>query len=188
MGKLIIFSAPSGSGKTTIVRRLMEEMDGLEFSVSATSRVPRGAEQHGRDYYFLSTEEFDRLVAEDSFVEWEEVYAGTKYGTLRSELERIWAKEHTILFDVDVKGGVRLKDIFGNKALSIFIMPPSVEELRHRLEGRGTDSPEKIAQRIAKADEELGYAPQFDVIVVNDNLDAAVAEVRNAVAKFISSK
>ncbi|MBQ3070491.1 MAG: guanylate kinase [Tidjanibacter sp.] len=186
MGKLIIFSAPSGSGKTTIVRRLMEEIEGLEFSVSATSRAPRGAEQHGRDYYFLSTEEFDRLVAEDSFVEWEEVYAGTKYGTLRSELERIWAKEHTILFDVDVKGGVRLKEIFGDKALSIFIMPPSVEELRRRLEGRATDSPEKIAQRVAKADEELGYAPRFDVTVVNDNLDEAVAQVRKAVEEFIA--
>ncbi len=186
MGKLIIFSAPSGSGKTTIVRRLMEEIEGLEFSVSATSRAPRGAEQHGRDYYFLSSEEFDRLVAEDSFVEWEEVYAGTKYGTLRSELERIWAKEHTILFDVDVKGGVRLKEIFGDKALSIFIMPPSVEELRRRLEGRATDSPEKIAQRVAKADEELGYAPRFDITVVNDNLDEAVAQVRKAVEEFIA--
>ena len=185
MGKLIIFSAPSGSGKTTIVRRLMGEMGGLEFSVSATSRAPRGAEQHGKDYYFLSAEEFDGLVAKDSFVEWEEVYAGTKYGTLKSELERIWAKGNTILFDVDVKGGVRLKNIFGADALSIFIMPPSVEELRRRLEGRATDSPEKIAQRIAKADEELGYAPQFDVVVVNDDLDIAVSEVRNAVTKFI---
>ena len=188
MGKLIIFSAPSGSGKTTIVRRLMGEMSGLEFSVSATSRAPRGAEQHGKDYYFLSAEEFDKLVEKDSFVEWEEVYAGTKYGTLRSELERIWAKGNTILFDVDVKGGVRLKSIFGTDALSVFIMPPSVEELRRRLEGRATDSPEKIAQRIAKADEELGYAPQFDVVVVNDNLDAAVAEVRNTVAEFVNCK
>ena len=119
-------------------------------------------------------------------MEWEEVYAGTKYGTLRSELERIWAKEHTILFDVDVKGGVRLKEIFGDKALSIFIMPPSVEELRRRLEGRATDSPEKIAQRVAKADEELGYAPRFDVTVVNDNLDEAVAQVRKAVEEFIA--
>ena len=188
MGKLIIFSAPSGSGKTTIVRRLMEEMSGLEFSVSATSRAPRGAEQHGKDYYFLSAEEFDKLIAENSFVEWEEVYAGTKYGTLKSDLERIWAKGNTILFDVDVKGGVRLKSIFGTDARSIFIMPPSVEELRRRLEGRATDSPEKIAQRIAKADEELGYAPQFDVVVVNDNLDTAVADVHNAVAEFIGRK
>lgn len=188
MGKLIIFSAPSGSGKTTIVRRLMELVEGLEFSVSATSRAPRGAEQDGKDYYFLSAEEFDRRISEECFVEWEEVYAGTKYGTLKSELERIWAKGGTILFDVDVKGGVRLKELFGEKALSIFVMPPSIEELRRRLEGRATDSPEKIAQRIAKADEEIGYAPKFDLTVVNDDLEDAVIQVRRAVSEFIGSK
>ncbi|MBP3440058.1 MAG: guanylate kinase [Tidjanibacter sp.] len=186
MGKLIIFSAPSGSGKTTIVRRLMTLVEGLEFSVSATSRQPRGTEQNGKDYYFLSGEEFDRKVSEDAFVEWEEVYAGTKYGTLRSELERIWAEGHTILFDVDVKGGVRLKDIFGSDALSIFVMPPSIEELRNRLVGRATDSPEKIEQRIAKADEELGYAEKFDLVVVNDDLEEAVGKVREAVVGFIA--
>lgn len=186
MGKLIIFSAPSGSGKTTIVKRLMEMVEGLEFSVSATSRPPRGVEQHGRDYYFLSAEEFDAKVAENAFVEWEEVYAGTKYGTLRSELERIWAKGNTILFDVDVKGGVRLKSIFGDQALSIFVMPPSVEELRNRLVGRATDSPEKIEQRIAKAGEELGYADRFDRVVVNDDLELAVEQVRRAVEEFIA--
>lgn len=186
MGKLIIFSAPSGSGKTTIVRRLMTLVEGLEFSVSATSRQPRGTEQNGKDYYFLSGEEFDRKVAEDAFVEWEEVYAGTKYGTLRSELERIWAEGHTILFDVDVKGGVRLKNIFGSDALSIFVMPPSIEELRNRLVGRATDSPEKIEQRIAKADEELGYAEKFDLVVVNDDLEEAVGKVREAVVGFIA--
>lgn len=186
MGKLIIFSAPSGSGKTTIVHRLMGIVEGLEFSVSATSRAPRGAEQNGKDYYFLSAEEFDGKIAEDAFVEWEEVYAGTKYGTLRSEMERIWSKGHTILFDVDVKGGVRLKEIFGPKALSIFVMPPSVEELRNRLVGRATDSPEKIEQRIAKAGEELGYAERFDRVVVNDNLDEAVEEVRRIVTAFIA--
>lgn len=185
MGKLIIFSAPSGSGKTTIVHRLMGLVEGLEFSVSATSRPPRGVEQNGKDYYFLSGEEFDRKIAEDAFVEWEEVYAGTKYGTLRSELERIWAKGHTILFDVDVKGGVRLKDIFGTQALSIFIMPPSIEELRNRLVGRATDSPEKIEQRVAKAGEELTYAERFDLVVVNDNLEEAVEGVRKAVEEFI---
>lgn len=185
MGKLIIFSAPSGSGKTTIVHRLMGLVEGLEFSVSATSRSPRGVEQNGKDYYFLSGEEFDQKIAEDAFVEWEEVYAGTKYGTLRSELERIWAKGHTILFDVDVKGGVRLKDIFGTQALSIFIMPPSIEELRNRLVGRATDSPEKIEQRVAKADEELTYAERFDLVVVNDNLEEAVEGVRKAVEEFI---
>ena len=186
MGKLIIFSAPSGSGKTTIVHRLMGIVEGLEFSVSATSRAPRGAEQNGKDYYFLSAEEFDSKIAEDAFVEWEEVYAGTKYGTLRSEMERIWSKGHTILFDVDVKGGVRLKEIFGSQALSIFVMPPSVEELHNRLVGRATDSPEKIEQRIAKAGEELGYAERFDRVVVNDNLDEAVEQVRSIVTAFIA--
>ena len=186
MGKLIIFSAPSGSGKTTIVRRLMEIVEGLEFSVSATSRAPRGVEQDGQDYYFLSGEEFDKRIAEDAFVEWEEVYAGTKYGTLHSELERIWSKGHTILFDVDVKGGVRLKDIFGEQALSIFVMPPSIEELRRRLEGRATDTPEKIEQRIGKAAEEIGYAERFDLTIINDDLEAAVEQVRRVVEKFIA--
>jgi guanylate kinase len=186
MGKLIIFSAPSGSGKTTIVHRLMKVVEGLEFSVSATSRAPRGAEQNGKDYYFLSAEEFDGKIAEDAFVEWEEVYAGTKYGTLRSELERIWAKGNTILFDVDVKGGVRLKSIFGDDALSIFVMPPSIEELRNRLIGRATDSPEKIEQRIAKAGEELSYAEQFDLVIVNDDLEVAVGKVQEAVESFIA--
>ncbi len=185
MGKLIIFSAPSGSGKTTIVHHIMKQIEGLEFSISATSRQPRGAEQNGKDYYFLSGEEFDRRIAEDAFVEWEEVYAGTKYGTLRSELERIWAKGHTILFDVDVKGGVRLKEIFGADALSIFVMPPSIEELRRRLVGRATDSPEKIEQRIAKADEEISYADRFDRVIINDDLEVAVGEVRRIVEEFI---
>jgi guanylate kinase len=186
MGKLIIFSAPSGSGKTTIVRRIMQTIPGLEFSISATSRAPRGTEQHGHDYYFLSAEEFDKAIAEEQFVEWEEVYAGTKYGTLKSEMERIWAEGHTILFDVDVKGGVRLKHIFGEQALSVFVMPPSIEELRNRLVGRATDSPEKIEQRVGKAAEELTYAPQFDKTVVNDDLEKAVAEVEQIVKEFIA--
>ena len=186
MGKLIIFSAPSGSGKTTIVRRIMQTIPGLEFSISATSRAPRGTEQHGHDYYFLSAEEFDKAISEEQFVEWEEVYAGTKYGTLKSEMERIWAEGHTILFDVDVKGGVRLKHIFGEQALSVFVMPPSIEELRNRLVGRATDSPEKIEQRVGKAAEEIGYAPQFDKTVVNDDLEKAVAEVEQIVKEFIA--
>ena len=186
MGKLIIFSAPSGSGKTTIVRRIMQTIPGLEFSISATSRAPRGTEQHGHDYYFLSTEEFDKAISEEQFVEWEEVYAGTKYGTLKSEMERIWAEGHTILFDVDVKGGVRLKKIFGEQAMSVFVMPPSIEELRNRLVGRATDSPEKIEQRVGKAAEEIGYAPQFDKTVVNDDLEKAVAEVEQIVKEFIA--
>ena len=186
MGKLIIFSAPSGSGKTTIVRRIMQTIPGLEFSISATSRAPRGTEQHGHDYYFLSAEEFDKAISEEQFVEWEEVYAGTKYGTLKSEMERIWAEGHTILFDVDVKGGVRLKKIFGEQAMSVFVMPPSIEELRNRLVGRATDSPEKIEQRVGKAAEEIGYAPQFDKTVVNDDLEKAVAEVEKIVKEFIA--
>ena len=186
MGKLLIFSAPSGSGKTTIVRRLLEQFSNLEFSISATSRAPRGVEQNGVDYYFLSAEEFAEAVAANKFVEWEEVYKGTCYGTLRSEMERIWSKGNVILFDVDVMGGIRLKEIFGNDAMSIFVMPPSIEELRHRLEGRGTDAPEVIEKRIAKAAFELTKAPQFDKQVVNDNLEVAVAEVAEIVKNFIA--
>ena len=186
MGKLLIFSAPSGSGKTTIVRRLLEQFTNLEFSISATSRAPRGVEQNGVDYYFLSAEEFAEAVAANKFVEWEEVYKGTCYGTLRSEMERIWSKGNIILFDVDVMGGIRLKEIFGNDAMSIFVMPPSIEELRRRLEGRGTDAPEVIEKRIAKASFELTKAPQFDKQVVNDDLEVAVAEVAEIVKNFIA--
>ena len=150
MGKVIIFSAPSGSGKTTIVRRLLARYPQLEFSISATSRAPRGEERDGTDYYFLPQEEFMRAVAENRFVEWEEVYEGTCYGTLRSEVERIWQRGHVIVFDVDVLGGINLKRIFGGDACSVFIMPPSVEELRRRLEGRGTDAPEVIERRVAR--------------------------------------
>ncbi len=183
--KLIIFSAPSGSGKTTIVHRLMEHYDWLEFSVSATSRAPRGVEQHGRDYYFLSSDEFEAAIAADAFVEWEEVYAGTRYGTLRSEMDRIWTKGNTILFDVDVKGGLKLKSIFGDRALAIFVMPPSVEELRRRLIGRATDAPEVIEKRVAKAQEELSYAEEFDQIIINDSLEEAVAQTMSAVEEFV---
>lgn len=186
MGKLIIFSAPSGSGKTTIVRKLLERMPQLEFSISATSRAPRGTERNGVDYYFLSTEEFRKAVDEGRFVEWEEVYAGTCYGTLRSELERIWSKGHTILFDVDVMGGINLKRIFGGDACSIFIMPPSIEELERRLQQRGTDAPEVIAKRVAKADFELTKAPEFDHTIINDELETAVAEVEAIVRNFLA--
>ncbi len=186
MGKLLIFSAPSGSGKTTIVRRLLEQFTNLEFSISATSRAPRGVEKNGVDYYFLTAEEFAEAVAADKFVEWEEVYKGTCYGTLRSEMERIWSKGNIILFDVDVMGGIRLKEIFGEDAMSIFVMPPSIEELRHRLEGRGTDAPEVIEKRIAKASFELTKAPEFDRQVVNDDLEVAVAEVTEIVKNFIA--
>ena len=186
MGKLLIFSAPSGSGKTTIVRRLLEQFSNLEFSISATSRAPRGVEQNGVDYYFLSAEEFAETVAADKFVEWEEVYKGTCYGTLRSEMERIWNKGNVIVFDVDVMGGIRLKEIFGEQALSIFVMPPSIEELRKRLEGRGTDAPEVIEKRIAKASFELTKAPEFDRQIVNDDLEVAVAECIEVIKNFIA--
>ncbi|MDE6046164.1 MAG: guanylate kinase [Alistipes sp.] len=186
MGKVIIFSAPSGSGKTTIVRQLLERYPQVEFSVSATSRAPRGTERDGVDYYFFTQEAFMQAVAEDRFVEWEEVYKGTCYGTLRSELERIWQKGHTIAFDVDVIGGLNLKRLFGDDACSVFVMPPSIEELRHRLEGRGTDAPEVIDRRIAKAEFELTKAPEFDHVVVNDRLEEAVAEVCALVDRFIA--
>lgn len=184
-GKIIIFSAPSGSGKSTLIGHLLERFPQLEFSISATSRAPRGSEVNGKEYYFLSNEEFKNKVAAGEFVEWEEVYAGTCYGTLRSELKRIWDKGHVIVFDVDVKGGVNLKKIFGDDALSIFIMPPSVEELRRRLEKRGTDTPETIAKRVAKAEEEITYAPLFDKIVVNDSLETAIADATRITETFI---
>lgn len=185
MGKLVIFSAPSGSGKTTIVRELLKRFDCFEFSISATSRNPRGQEQNGVDYYFLSNEEFRARVERDEFVEWEEVYQGTCYGTLKSEMERIWAKGNIILFDVDVMGGINLKRIFGDDACSVFIMPPSVEELERRLRGRGTDSEEVILKRIAKAEFELSKSSEFDHVVINDNLEVAVAEVVDIISNFI---
>ena len=186
MEKVLIFSAPSGSGKTTIVRALLQRYSQFEFSISATSRQPRGEEHNGKDYYFLSNDEFHRLVAEEAFVEWEEVYSGTCYGTLRSEVERIWQKGHVILFDVDVVGGINLRRIFGDKACSIFIMPPSIEELQNRLIGRGTDSAEVIARRVAKADKEIERAAEFDHIVVNDCLDTAISQTVEIIDKFLA--
>ncbi|MBQ1220968.1 MAG: guanylate kinase [Alistipes sp.] len=185
MGKVVIFSAPSGSGKTTIVRALLERYNQFEFSISATSRAPRGAERDGVDYYFLSAEEFAEKVAQDAFVEWEEVYAGTSYGTLKSEVERIWSKGNIILFDVDVMGGINLKRIFGDKACSIFIMPPSIEELRRRLEGRGTDSAETIEKRISKASFELTKSPEFDHTVINDRLEEAIEATCKIIDEFL---
>ena len=185
MGKLVIFSAPSGSGKTTIVRELLKRFNCFEFSISATSRKPRGEERDGKDYYFLSNEEFKACVERGEFVEWEEVYQGTCYGTLKREMERIWAKGNIILFDVDVTGGISLKRLFGDDACSVFIMPPSIEELERRLRGRGTDAEEVILKRIAKAEFELSKAPEFDHIVVNDKLDDAVSEVEKILNDFI---
>lgn len=186
MGKIIIFSAPSGSGKTTIVKALLERYPQFEFSISATSRQPRGKEQDGVDYYFLSEEAFAQKVKEEAFVEWEEVYKGTSYGTLKSEIERIWAKGHVILFDVDVMGGINLKRIFKEQALSLFVMPPSMEELRRRLEGRGTDAPETIEKRLAKASFELSKAPEFDFTVINDLLEQAIAECATHIDQFLT--
>ena len=185
MGKLVIFSAPSGSGKTTIVRELLKRFPQFEFSISATSRKPRGEEQHGIDYYFLSIEEFRERVSNDEFVEWEEVYEGTCYGTLRSEMERIWAKGNVIVFDVDVMGGINIKRLFNEDACSIFIMPPSVEELERRLRGRGTDSEEVIQKRIAKAEFELSKSSEFDFTVVNDQLSLAIDEASEIINNFL---
>ena len=185
MNKVIIFSAPSGSGKSTIVNHILGLYPELEFSVSATSRAPRGREQDGREYYFFTADMFREMIEEGKFVEYEEVYPGSFYGTLKSEVERIWQKGHVIIFDVDVKGGVNLKRIFGDKALSVFISAPSVEVLRDRLEKRATDSPEAIAGRVAKAAEEMTYAGQFDYVLVNDDLEKAYAEADRVIGGFI---
>ena len=184
--KVLIFSAPSGAGKSTIVGHILGICkDTMEFSISSTSRAPRGTEQNGREYHFVSPDEFRRLISEDSFVEYEEVYKDHFYGTLKSEVERIWAAGHVIIFDVDVKGGVNLKKYFGEKALSIFIKAPSVETLRQRLVKRGTDSPEAIAERVEKASQEMEYAPQFDYVLINDDLATAFGEVEKVVEDFL---
>ncbi|MFI3331561.1 MAG: guanylate kinase [Rikenellaceae bacterium] len=183
--RLIIISAPSGSGKSTILNFLLKKFPCLEFSISATSRAPRGEEKNGVEYHFLTSEEFKRAAQNNEFVEWEEVYAGTCYGTLKSELERIWAKGNVIVFDIDVKGAINLKKIFGTSALSMFIMPPSVEILRERLTSRGTDSVEAIEKRVSKAAEEIEYAKEFDSTVVNDDLMNAVAEAEKLISDFL---
>ena len=184
-GKVLIFSAPSGSGKSTIVNHLLGLHPEIEFSVSATSRLPRGAEQDGVEYLFYSADIFRALIRDEKFVEYEEVYPDRFYGTLKSEVNRIWAKGHVIIFDVDVKGGVSLKRYFGDAALSIFIQAPSVEELRRRLVARATDTPEAIEQRVAKAAEEMTYAPHFDQILINDDLDQAYARAEKMVDDFL---
>lgn len=187
MGKVIIFSAPSGAGKSTIVNYLLGKNLGLEFSVSATCRSPRGKEQHGKEYYFFTPEEFRKRMDAGEFLEFEEVYPGCYYGTLNSEVERIWAKGHVVLFDVDVVGGVNIKQKFGQQALSVFIQPPSVEVLRQRLVGRGTDEPDKIEQRVAKAEYEMSFANQFDTIIINDKLEDALTEAERVVRNFLKS-
>lgn len=185
--KVIIFSAPSGAGKSTIVNHLLGIRPELEFSISATSRAPRGQEQHGVEYYFFSADEFRKMISEDRFVEYEEVYEGSFYGTLKSEVERIWAKGNTIIFDIDVQGGVNLKRIFGEKAFSIFIQAPSVEILRDRLVKRGTDTEEAIDRRVAKAASEMEFAAgKFDYTLINDDLQTALAEAERIVDDFLS--
>ncbi len=186
MGKVLIFSAPSGSGKSTLINYLLTLGLPLGFSISATSRAPRGKEQDGVEYYFLSDADFRAKIANNEFVEYEEVYGGSLYGTLRSEVQRIWDEGKTIVFDVDVVGGLNIKKIFGSDALSIFIQPPSVAALRQRLEGRGTDSPEKIEQRLQKAAHELTFASQFDKQVINDNLQQAQHDVEVIVRNFLA--
>ncbi|HEK22139.1 MULTISPECIES: guanylate kinase [unclassified Mucilaginibacter] len=184
-GKLVIFSAPSGAGKTTIVHHLLRKMPELEFSISATTRQPRGDEQHGKDYYFISKEEFLHRIAKKQFVEFEEVYTGTFYGTLRTEIERIWQTGKTVIFDIDVEGGMHLKRKYQHQALAIFVQPPSLEVLIERLSGRGTDSTEKLQERFAKAEKELNYAPQFDIILKNYDLETACKEAEDLVTRFI---
>ena len=187
-GKLIIFSAPSGAGKTTIVKYLLQQNLGLEFSVSATSRKPRSGEVHGKDYFFLSKVEFREKIENDEFLEWEEVYSGIFYGTLKSEVENIRNAGKNVIFDVDVVGGSNIKKLYGNEALAVFVKPPSVEELRHRLQNRSTESAEKIKMRIAKAEKELEFASRFDVILVNDDLPKTFKEAELVVAGFLSGK
>lgn len=187
-GKVIIFSAPSGSGKSTLINYLMTQFDCLEFSISATSRSPRGEEKHGVEYYFLTPEEFRAKIAEDAFLEWEEVYANKFYGTLKSEVERINSKGNIVVFDVDVAGGCNIKKKFGDNAMSVFIMPPSVATLKERLVKRGTDTMEVIEDRVRKASYELTFSDKFDRIVVNDNLEWTKALIRKIVKEFIDNE
>jgi guanylate kinase len=185
-GKLIIFSAPSGSGKTTIVRHLLSKPFNLGFSVSATSRAIRGNEVHGNDYYFLSPNEFRAKIDNNEFLEWEEVYSGSYYGTLKSEVERLRNSGINVVFDVDVVGGCNIKKYYGDEALSVFIQPPSIQELENRLKARSTDTAEVIAKRVEKAAYELTFAPQFDVVLVNDQLETALNEAEQLVARFLN--
>jgi guanylate kinase len=185
--KVLIFSAPSGAGKTTVVKHLLSKYQYLDFSVSATSRDPRGEEKNGREYFFISKDVFQELIKKEEFIEYEEVYSGTYYGTLKSELERIWAEGKIIVFDIDVKGGVNLKKMFGNQALAIFVSPPSVEALKERLIARGTENQTAIEKRVSKAKEELSYSKFFDYILVNDNLEKCLIEAEELIEKFRSN-
>ncbi|MCI5662981.1 MAG: guanylate kinase [Mediterranea sp.] len=184
-GKLIIFSAPSGSGKSTIINYLLTQQLNLAFSISATSRAPRGTEQNGVEYFFLTPDEFRRRIAAGDFLEYEEVYKDRFYGTLKEQVERQLEAGQNVVFDVDVVGGCNIKRFYGERALSLFIQPPSIEELRRRLEGRATDAPEVIADRVAKAAYELTFAPKFDRVIVNDDLERAKAEALQAIRQFL---
>lgn len=186
MAKLIIFSAPSGSGKSTIINYLLTQNLNLAFSISATSRPPRGTEQHGVEYFFLSPDEFRRRIANDEFLEYEEVYQDRFYGTLKEQVESQLAAGQNVIFDVDVVGGCNIKKFYGARALSVFIQPPSVEALRQRLIGRGTDSPEIIESRVAKAEYELTFASKFDKVIVNDDLEAAKTEALEVITRFLA--
>ena len=185
-GKLIIFSAPSGSGKSTIINYLLQQSLRLRFSISATSRAPRGTEQNGVEYYFLTPEEFKARIAKGDFLEYEEVYTDKFYGTLKSEVERILDEGDNVIFEVDVVGGCNIKHYYGERALSVFIQPPSIEELRKRLVGRGTDTPEVIESRIAKAEYELSFADKFDTVVINDDLETAKANALQVIRTFLA--
>ena len=187
MAKLIIFSAPSGSGKSTIINYLLKQNLNLAFSISATSRPPRGTEQHGVEYFFLSPEEFRQRIANDEFLEYEEVYEDRFYGTLKAQVERQLEAGQNVVFDVDVVGGCNIKQFYGERALSIFIQPPSIKALRQRLEGRGTDTPEVIEDRLAKASYELTFAPKFDKVIVNDDLEKAQAETLEVLKEFLNA-
>ncbi len=184
-GKCIIFSAPSGAGKTTIVHQLLKQIPQLSFSVSACSRAARGEEKDQKDYFFLSLSDFKKKIENDEFVEWQEVYTDNFYGTLKTELERIWSNGNVVIFDVDVIGGLNLKRIFGRQALAIFVQPPSFEVLENRLRGRSTESDEKIVMRLAKAKQELSQASEFDAIIINDNLEEACKEAQKVVEQFL---
>lgn len=187
MAKLIIFSAPSGSGKSTIINYLLTQNLNLAFSISATSRPPRGTERDGVEYFFLTPEEFRRRITDDEFLEYEEVYHDRFYGTLKAQVEKQLADGQNVVFDVDVVGGCNIKKFYGDRALSVFIQPPSVEELRRRLVGRGTDTPEVIEDRVAKAQNELSFAPKFDKVIVNDDLEKAKAEALEVITQFLQS-
>ncbi|MDR0365178.1 MAG: guanylate kinase [Bacteroidales bacterium] len=186
--KVIIMSSPSGGGKTTIMKRLLKDYPELEFSISACSRSPRDGEIEGKDYYFLTVEEFQKKIADNEFLEWEEVYEGMFYGTLKSEVKRIWNKEHVVVFDVDVVGGNNLKNYFKEQALAIFIMPPSVEVLRDRLLMRGTETVESIDIRVARAEYELTFSDKYETIIINDDIETAVREAKEAVSDYLYGK